>query len=59
MTEKLKEKVEEYFGCEFELFIEFTGLIRFDDPLLLFLTLVVCYIECQVIDKFEGKSGTW
>ncbi|XP_020573304.1 uncharacterized protein LOC110019807 isoform X2 [Phalaenopsis equestris] len=25
--EKLKEKVEDFFGCEFELFIEFTGLI--------------------------------
>ncbi|XP_008798338.1 uncharacterized protein LOC103713247 [Phoenix dactylifera] len=25
--ERLKEKVEEFFGCEFELFIEFTGLI--------------------------------
>ncbi|MQM22126.1 hypothetical protein Taro_055174, partial [Colocasia esculenta] len=24
---KLKEKVEEQFGCEFELFVEFTGLI--------------------------------
>ncbi|KAJ9563649.1 hypothetical protein OSB04_008809 [Centaurea solstitialis] len=28
-TEKLKEKVEEFFGCEYELFIEFTSLIRF------------------------------
>ncbi|KAK1412099.1 hypothetical protein QVD17_33084 [Tagetes erecta] len=27
LREKLKEKVEEYFGCEYELFIEFTGLI--------------------------------
>ncbi|KAJ9563687.1 hypothetical protein OSB04_008847 [Centaurea solstitialis] len=29
MAEKLEEKVEEFFGCEYELFIEFTGLIRF------------------------------
>lgn len=29
MAERLKEKVEEFFGCEFELVIEFTGLIRF------------------------------
>ncbi|XP_071735743.1 uncharacterized protein [Rutidosis leptorrhynchoides] len=27
IREKLKEKVEEFFGCEFELVIEFTGLI--------------------------------
>ncbi|KAL0917166.1 hypothetical protein M5K25_012213 [Dendrobium thyrsiflorum] len=27
VREKLKEKVEDFFGCEFELFIEFTGLI--------------------------------
>ncbi|XP_076953611.1 uncharacterized protein LOC143627736 [Bidens hawaiensis] len=27
MLEKLKDKVEEFFGCEYELFIEFTGLI--------------------------------
>ncbi|KAG6400420.1 hypothetical protein SASPL_137251 [Salvia splendens] len=26
-VERLKEKVEEYFGCEYELFVEFTGLI--------------------------------
>lgn len=28
-TEKLKEKAEEFFGCHYELFVEFTGLIRF------------------------------
>lgn len=28
ITESLKEKVEEFFGCEYELFVEFTGLIR-------------------------------
>ncbi|KAL9861460.1 putative prolyl 3-hydroxylase [Arabidopsis thaliana] len=27
LTERLKEKIEETFGCEYELFIEFTGLI--------------------------------
>lgn len=27
-VERLKEKLEECFGCEYELFIEFTGLIR-------------------------------
>ncbi|XP_002527551.2 uncharacterized protein LOC8272312 [Ricinus communis] len=27
IRERLKEKVEEFFGCEFELFVEFTGLI--------------------------------
>ncbi|CAN6465685.1 unnamed protein product [Victoria cruziana] len=27
IRERLKEKVEEFFGCEYELFIEFTGLI--------------------------------
>lgn len=27
-TERLREKVEERFGCEFELFVEFTGLVR-------------------------------
>nr|XP_043626231.1 uncharacterized protein LOC122597730 isoform X2 [Erigeron canadensis] len=27
IREKLKEKVEEFFGCEYELFVEFTGLI--------------------------------
>ncbi|XP_058182759.1 uncharacterized protein LOC131300789 isoform X7 [Rhododendron vialii] len=28
IRERLKEKAEEFFGCEFELFVEFTGLIR-------------------------------
>ncbi|KAF5442931.1 hypothetical protein F2P56_035538 [Juglans regia] len=27
IRESLKEKVEEFFGCEYELFVEFTGLI--------------------------------
>ncbi|XP_075483363.1 uncharacterized protein LOC142523441 isoform X2 [Primulina tabacum] len=27
IRENLKEKVEEFFGCEYELFVEFTGLI--------------------------------
>ncbi|KAA8529875.1 hypothetical protein F0562_034521 [Nyssa sinensis] len=27
IRERLKAKVEEFFGCEFELFVEFTGLI--------------------------------
>ncbi|KAM2329863.1 uncharacterized protein LOC126607612 [Malus sylvestris] len=27
VRERLKEKVEEFFGCQFELFVEFTGLI--------------------------------
>ncbi|XP_073148097.1 uncharacterized protein [Henckelia pumila] len=27
IRESLKEKVEEHFGCEYELFVEFTGLI--------------------------------
>ncbi|XP_018446527.2 uncharacterized protein LOC108818144 isoform X1 [Raphanus sativus] len=27
LRERLKEKIEETFGCEFELFIEFTGLV--------------------------------
>lgn len=30
LREKLKEKVEELFDCEFELFIEFTGLISWN-----------------------------
>lgn len=28
ISERVKEAVEEFFGCEFELFVEFTGLIR-------------------------------
>ncbi|ONI31894.1 hypothetical protein PRUPE_1G337400 [Prunus persica] len=27
IRERLKEKVEEFFGCQYELFVEFTGLI--------------------------------
>jgi len=27
-AEKVKDAVEEFFECEFELFVEFTGLIR-------------------------------
>ncbi|KAK9277543.1 hypothetical protein L1049_007088 [Liquidambar formosana] len=27
IRERLKEKAEEFFGCEYELFVEFTGLI--------------------------------
>ncbi|KAK9118034.1 hypothetical protein Scep_016127 [Stephania cephalantha] len=27
IRDRVKEKVEEFFGCEFELFVEFTGLI--------------------------------
>ncbi|OWM76692.1 hypothetical protein CDL15_Pgr009257 [Punica granatum] len=30
LREKLKDKVEEFFGCEYELCIEFTGLVRSD-----------------------------
>jgi len=33
-AEKVKEAVEEFFGCEFELFVEFTGLIRSALPLI-------------------------
>lgn len=33
MSEKLKEKVEEFFACEYELCIEFTGLVR--SPLII------------------------
>ncbi|KAK1314090.1 hypothetical protein QJS10_CPA06g02313 [Acorus calamus] len=29
LRERLRETVEEFFGCEYELFVEFTGLIRF------------------------------
>ncbi|GKV27276.1 hypothetical protein SLEP1_g36463 [Rubroshorea leprosula] len=29
IRERLKEKIEEFFGCEYELVIEFTGLIRY------------------------------
>ncbi|CAK9176620.1 unnamed protein product [Ilex paraguariensis] len=28
IRERIKEKVEEFFGCEYELVVEFTGLIR-------------------------------
>ncbi|KAK9742261.1 hypothetical protein RND81_03G159700 [Saponaria officinalis] len=28
IREMVKEKVEAFFGCEFELFVEFTGLFR-------------------------------
>lgn len=27
IRERLKEKAEEFFGCDYELFVEFTGLI--------------------------------
>lgn len=36
VTERLKEKAEEFFGCDYELFVEFTGLIRF------FFFLIMC-----------------
>ncbi|KAG8632902.1 hypothetical protein MANES_18G025338v8 [Manihot esculenta] len=38
IRERLKEKVEEFFGCEYELFVEFTGLIRW--VLCFFFSLV-------------------
>lgn len=28
LRDRLKDTVEDLFGCEFELFVEFTGLIR-------------------------------
>ncbi|KAK4786444.1 hypothetical protein SAY86_003133 [Trapa natans] len=34
IREMLKEKVEEFFGCDFELCIEFTGLISGSKPTL-------------------------
>ncbi|WOH13258.1 hypothetical protein DCAR_0832767 [Daucus carota subsp. sativus] len=66
IRERLKEKVEEFFGCEFELFIEFTGLISWtrgasigwhsDDnrPYLKQRHFAaVCYLNSYGID-FEG-----
>ena len=34
IRETLKDKVEDFFGCQFDLFIEFTGLIRLDNTTL-------------------------
>lgn len=42
VVERLKEKVEEYFGCEYELFVEFTGLIR-----------LVLLLYCKIFIKFS------
>lgn len=66
VRERLKEKVEEFFGCEYELFIEFTGLISWtkgasigwhsDDnrPYLKQRDFAaVCYLNTYGID-FEG-----
>ncbi|KAI4313653.1 hypothetical protein L6164_026612 [Bauhinia variegata] len=66
IRERLKDKVEEFFGCEYELFIEFTGLISWsrgasigwhsDDnrPYLKQRDFsVVCYLNSYGID-FSG-----
>ena len=34
IRETLKDKVEDFFDCQFDLFIEFTGLIRLDNTTL-------------------------
>lgn len=54
VIERLKEKAEEFFGCEYELFVEFTGLIRF--VLLLFPPLCV---KCRdvMLSLFAFKSN--
>ncbi|KAG8368590.1 hypothetical protein BUALT_Bualt15G0061300 [Buddleja alternifolia] len=66
IRERLKEKAEEHFGCEYELFIEFTGLISWckgasigwhSDDNREYLKqrdfAVVCYLNSYEID-FKG-----
>ncbi|XP_022942570.1 uncharacterized protein LOC111447569 isoform X2 [Cucurbita moschata] len=66
IRERLKEKAEEFFGCEYELFVEFTGLISWtrgarigwhsDDnrPYLKQREFTaVCYLNSYGVD-FEG-----
>ncbi|KAK4261845.1 hypothetical protein QN277_004789 [Acacia crassicarpa] len=66
IRERLKDKLEEFFGCEYELFIEFTGLISWtkgssigwhsDDnrPYLKQRDYAaVCYLNCYETD-FSG-----
>lgn len=66
VREKVKELVEEYYGCEYELFVEFTGLISWtkgakigwhsdnDRPYLKQRHFTaVCYLNNQACD-FQG-----
>lgn len=47
IAERLKEKVEEFFGCEYELVIEFTGLIRFCSEFSIVSIATTIFSECM------------
>ena len=53
MTERLKDKAEEFFKCEYELFVEFTGLIRL---LLSLLTPPMFGLWHELLVKFYSLS---
>ncbi|CAN6465683.1 unnamed protein product [Victoria cruziana] len=54
IRERLKEKVEEFFGCEYELFIEFTGLISLT-PHIFEAPKAVCYLNTCSKDFMGGN----
>jgi len=35
IRDRIKEKVEDFFGCKFDLFIEFTGLNKYSNSILI------------------------
>ncbi|KAK6160339.1 hypothetical protein DH2020_003720 [Rehmannia glutinosa] len=67
IRERLKEKVEEHFGCEYELFVEFTGLVSWSkgasigwhsddnrDYLKQSGSKAVCYLNSYEVDFTGG-----
>lgn len=56
ILERVKEVVEEFFGCEFEFFVEFIGLIR----LVLFIICKFWYFFVSYWNLFVVKDeGIW
>lgn len=52
IREKLKEKVEEFFGCEYELCIEFTGLIRLGSSIRLSIVFLCFRSDYSAVSSF-------
>lgn len=47
IRERVRDAVESFFSCEFDLFIEFTGLIRCSSSTILFFSLEISEECCH------------
>lgn len=66
VAERLKDKLEEFFKCEYELFIEFTGLIRLVTLprfnvwfFILYLISIFTILFNGTMNQLEQRSKHW